>query len=90
MSLSTTSTLSLNTSRDSDSTTSLDSLEEIIPNINLNLPWCNFEAFLSCPVASYKDMLQLWGHRGCSFWFLLLKAGFSAGRTVGAMGTGAE
>ena len=54
MSLSITSTLSLNTSRDSDSTTSLINLFQCLTTLsehklflisNLNLPWCNLKPF---------------------------------------------
>ena len=53
MSLSTTSTHRLNTSRDGDSTTSLGSLFQCLTTLlvkffllsNLNLPWCNLRPF---------------------------------------------
>ena len=54
MSLSTTSTCLLNTSRDGDSTTSLGSLSNDLTTLsvkkfflisNLNLPWCNLRPF---------------------------------------------
>ena len=70
MPFSTTSPRFLNTSRVSDSTTSLGSLFQLLitlseklffPTSNLNLPWCNLKPFSPSPITNYvtKNSLVL-------------------------------